>query len=101
MDRFMFGSGSDCRIGEDGPLRAAGDLKEWSTVLHGIFLHINLLELFGCKAQLKGVMRSTSEMLLDAKSVIRKIEFLGHRKLPYRMKHQEAYHYEGSYENYL
>lgn len=42
-------------------------------------------------------MKSTSEMLMEAKSVIRKIEFLGHRRLPYRMKHQEAYHYEGSY----
>jgi ribosomal protein S6 len=51
------------------------------------------------QAQLKGVMKSTSEMLMDAKSVIRKIEFLGHRKLPYRMKHQEIYHYEGSYHH--
>ena len=45
--------------------------------------------------KLKGIMKTTAEALMNASSMVRKIEFLGHKPLPYRMKHQEAYHYEG------
>lgn len=34
-------------------------------------------------------------MLMDAKSTIRKIDFMGYKPLPYRMKANEEYHYNG------
>lgn len=36
-------------------------------------------------------------MLMEASSVVRRIDFHGYRALPYRMKHQDAYQYDGRY----
>lgn len=49
------------------------------------------------KNKLKGAIKSTAEMLMDAQSQVRNIEYLGHKALPYRMKHQEEYRYDGRY----
>jgi len=37
---------------------------------------------------------------MDAKSQVRKIEFMGYKTMPYRMKHQEEYHHSGRYEDF-
>ncbi len=40
-------------------------------------------------------MKSTVINSLNSGAIIKKIEFLGVQKLPYRMKYQESYAYEG------
>lgn len=42
-------------------------------------------------------MKETAEILMNTGSQVRKIEFLGHKPLPYRMKHRESYCYDGRF----
>ena len=44
---------------------------------------------------LANLMKGTATSIMQNQAVIRNIEFLGTQKLPYRMKHQESYAYEG------
>lgn len=47
------------------------------------------------QGSLHEVMKRTATRILDASALIRKLEFLGHRRLPYRMKVQESHVYDG------
>lgn len=42
-------------------------------------------------------MQRTASRLLDANAMVRQVEYLGTKKLPYRMRHKESYVYSGRY----
>lgn len=41
------------------------------------------------------LMKSAATKVLDSQGLVQDIQYLGSQKLPYRMKHQETYAYEG------
>lgn len=42
-------------------------------------------------------MKRTATRLLDSDALVRKLEYLGAQRLPYRMKLQEEYVHDGKY----
>ncbi len=42
-------------------------------------------------------MKVTANSIMNTQGILRNIEYLGTQKLPYRMKFQETYAYEGRY----
>lgn len=44
-------------------------------------------------------MKRTATRLLDSNALVRKVEYMGAQRLPYRMKLQEQYVYDGKYDD--
>jgi len=58
---------------------------------------INVLD--NATTGLHGVMKRTASKLMERNALLSKIEYLGERDLPYRMKLKEAYIYNGKYNS--